>query len=269
MFEVEQRMNAISELKLKYGKSISDIMERRTDIAEKLERAEHRDQILDQLMERLLSAKRTYVSKAKALQSSRKQLTGRFTSHVLEELEVLNMAGCKFEVGFVEKRLNDGEYRLSPNGFDDVEFLIATNPGMNVKPLAKIASGGEISRVMLAIKIALSHYDSIKTLIFDEVDTGISGKTAIVVGEKIHQITSEYQVLCITHLPQIAVMADSHFRILKSVDDEFGVTEVVQLSENDQLSEIARMLSGISESNTARQNALEMLEKANSFKNIS
>lgn len=269
MFEVEQRMNAISDLKLKYGKSIADIMDKRSMLFESLERAEHREQILEQLMKKLLSSKRAYVEQAKKLQQSRKKLTGTFTSHVLSELTVLNMAGCQFEVGFVEKRLNDGEYRLSPNGFDDIEFLIATNPGMGVKPLAKIASGGEISRVMLAIKIALSHHDSIKTLIFDEVDTGISGKTAITVGEKIHQVTSEYQVLCITHLPQIAVMADRHFRILKSVDDEFGVTEVIQLSDDDQLSEIARMLSGISESNTARQNALEMLEKANRFKNIS
>lgn len=269
MFEVEQRMNAISDLKLKYGKSISDILIKQQELSEQLNRAEHRDAILDDLNEKILQAKRDYVSKAKVLQTKRKALTKPFVHHVLRELSLLNMGNCRFEVGFVEKRLKDGEYRLSPHGFDDVEFLIATNPGVEVRPLAKIASGGEISRVMLAIKIALSQQDEIKTLIFDEVDTGISGQTALVVGEKIHEITADYQVLCITHLPQIAIMADEHFKIEKSIEEEFGITQVVSLSDEKRLSEIARMLSGHSESNTARQNALEMLEKANRFKNIS
>ncbi len=268
MFEVEERMNAINELKIKYGKTVEDILTKRTELEDKLSIATQREQILAELHHKILTSKKNYIKKSKVLQASRHKLKLEFELNVLKELKLLNMIDCQFDATFVEKKLPDGEYRLSPNGFDDVEFMISTNPGMSLKPLAKIASGGEISRIMLAIKIALSHHDVIKTLVFDEVDTGISGQTAIVVGEKIQEITRDYQVLCITHLPQIAVMADCHFYINKSVNQGLGVTDVKSLDDHEKLSEIARMLSGTN-SDTAKQNAKEMLTQAKIYKSIS
>jgi len=268
MFEVEERMNAINELKVKYGRSIEDILIKRDELDKKLLVATQRENMLEALNHEIIELKREYVSVAKELQKSRHDLKKNFESLVIEELAVLNMNNCKFNAEFVERKLQDGEYKLSPNGFDEVEFMISTNPGMPIKPLAKIASGGEISRIMLAIKIALSQHDIINSLVFDEVDTGISGKTAIVVGEKIHKLTSDYQVLCITHLPQIAVMADKHFYINKAVSNGMGITDVETLDSVKQLTEIARMLSGTG-SDTAKQNAKEMLEQAQLYKDIS
>ncbi len=264
MFETEERMNAVNELKLKYGKTVHDILVKRSEINDQLDKALRRDEILDDLNKAIVSARKDYIEKAKQLQSSRRVLKEQFIPQVVKELSVLNMESCQFEIAFVEKKLPDGEYRLSPNGFDDIEFMISTNLGMPVKPLSKIASGGEISRIMLAIKIALAHHDVISTLVFDEVDTGISGNTALIVGEKIYEITTNYQVICITHLPQIAVMGERHFLIQK----DLGRTEVIELNEDDRLSEIARMLSGMSTSHTSRQNAREMLVKAVNTKHI-
>jgi len=264
MYETEERMNAVNELKLKYGKTVHDILVKRSEINDQLDKALRRDEIIADLNKAIVSARKDYIEKSKQLQSSRRVLKDQFIPQVIKELSVLNMGSCQFEIAFVERKLPDGEYRLSPNGFDDIEFMISTNLGMPVKPLSKIASGGEISRIMLAIKIALAHHDVISTLVFDEVDTGISGNTAIVVGEKIYEITTNYQVICITHLPQIAVMGERHFLIQK----DLGRTEVIELDEDDRLSEIARMLSGMSTSHTSRQNAKEMLEKAVNTKRI-
>lgn len=269
MYEVEQRMNAINDLKLKYGRTVSEILDKREQLQMQLEKVVHRDDILKELNKDLKESKKTYIIHAKALQLSRLDLKSKFENSVLGELEHLNMKSSEFEVFFNDTNLNDGEFRLSPLGFDLVEFKISTNPGMPLKPLAKIASGGEISRIMLAIKIVLSQQDIIETLIFDEVDTGISGATAITVGEKIHQITKDYQVLCITHLPQIAVMGDTHFLISKSVENGLGITKVYNLNELDKHIEIARMLSGDDQSTTAKQNAKEMLDKAYHYKSIS
>ncbi len=269
MYEVEQRMNAINELKLKHGRKVADIIEKRNLLSEQLNQAVHRDEILKEMNKKIQDAKKIYIVQSKKLQKSRLQLKSIFETSVLKELSLLNMKTCQFEVSFKDTTLGDGEYRLSPNGFDVIEFVISTNPGMGLKPLVKIASGGEISRIMLAIKIALSHHDVINTLVFDEVDTGISGGTAIIVGEKIYKITNDYQVICITHLPQIAVMGDYHFLISKSVDDGLGITHVHHLNDQQKLEEIARMLSGDDQSHTAKQNAKEMLGKAHHYKNIS
>ncbi|MBI9012017.1 MAG: DNA repair protein RecN [Clostridiales bacterium] len=269
MYEVEQRMNAINELKLKHGRTVADIILKRNILSEQLNQAIHRDEFLNEMNKKIQDAKKIYILQSKELQKSRLKLKTIFETSVLEELSLLNMKTCQFEVAFKETTLGDGEYRLSPNGFDSIEFIISTNPGMDLKPLVKIASGGEISRIMLAIKIALSHHDVINTLVFDEVDTGISGGTAIIVGEKIHKITNDYQVICITHLPQIAIMGDYHFLISKSVDDGLGITHVHHLDDKQKLMEIARMLSGDDQSLTAKQNAKEMLEKAHQYKSIS
>lgn len=268
VYQVESRMNAINELKIKYGKSIQDILETKRSIEEKLEQSLHRTSIIESLEAQMKEAKKTYILDAKSLSEKRRDLKSSFETQVIQELELLNMGVCQFEIRFIERILDEGEYRLSPNGFDDIEFLISTNPGMPLKPLAKIASGGEISRIMLAIKIALSNNDVIKSLVFDEVDTGISGQTAVAVSKKIHEITKNYQVICITHLPQIAVMADSHLLIYKSVQSDISLTDVVELDHHEKLTEVARLLSG-TDSETAQENAREMLEQAQTHKNIS
>lgn len=269
MKTVEDRMNAVNTLKMKHGNRVEDILKKRDSLAEQLDLIKTSEKRIQELEQSLLNTKREYVHDAKLLHQSRLTIKEEFVKHVQAELVLLNMDKAKFDVRFIDSKLDEGEYRLSANGFDQVEYMIATNPGMPIGPLTKIASGGEISRIMLAIKIALSHNDMVTTLVFDEVDTGISGQTAKVVGEKIHQITSNYQVICITHLPQIAVMADKHFVIDKNDQVDLTTTTVVAVKDEKQLSEIARMLSGDSESEISLQNAEEMLNQAQHLKSIS
>ena len=148
------------------------------------------------------------------------------------------------------------------DGFDEAEFLISTNPGQPVKPLRAVASGGELSRIMLAIKTVLADTDEIPTLIFDEIDTGISGRTAQMVSEKLNEIAKSHQVICITHLPQIASMADSHFEIAKSVQRGKTVTNIRRLEKEESIHELARLLGGAQITDVVRQNAREMKELA-------
>ena len=148
------------------------------------------------------------------------------------------------------------------NGYDEAEFLISTNPGEPVKPLRAVASGGELSRIMLALKTVLADTDEIPTLIFDEVDTGISGRTAQMVSEKLKEISKSHQVICITHLPQIASMADCHFEIAKSVQKGKTVTKIRRLKEEESIDELARLLGGAKITDAVRQNAREMKELA-------
>lgn len=269
LFNVESRINAINELKLKYGKTVTDIMFNRSQLQEKLDAASQRTEIIDAKTNELTNLKTTYVNKSKQLNSKRLEIKGEFERHVMLQLSELNMKESVFEVRFNDSTLNDGEYRLSPEGFDKIEFMISTNPGMPINPLSKIASGGELSRIMLGIKIALASVDTVDTLVFDEVDTGISGSTAVSVAEKIHQITSNYQVLCITHLPQIATMADLHLLLEKTVDQNMTCTNVSVLEDKNQIKEIARMLSGDANSSTAINNAEDMLSQARARKSIS
>lgn len=264
MFEVEQRMNSINELKLKHGNSIQLILEKKEFLKNQLNIITSKDSLLKSLNFELLKKEEEYLSYATLLSQDRRILSKKFISDVSDQLMMLNMSNCKFEVSFRE--LDDASIKYSSNGIDSVEFLISTNPGMALKPLAKIASGGEISRVMLAIKIAVSDVDQTGTLVFDEVDTGISGVTAVVVGEKLQEISNRYQIICITHLPQIAVMADSHFLINKTVENAFANTTVVKLGQQRRYSEVARMLSGDQESNISIENAQEMIENALRYK---
>jgi len=172
-----------------------------------------------------------------------------------EALEGLNFLTVQFDIRIAEKA-------ISSNGYDDVEFLISTNPGEEVKPLAQVASGGELSRIMLAIKTVLASKDAIDTLIFDEIDTGISGKTAWKVSKQLAMVAKEHQVICITHLPQIAAMADKHFLIEKSAEEGTTTTQISAIEEQMQLEELARLLGSDSLTEAAISNAADMRNQA-------
>lgn len=263
MFVIEQRMNSINELKLKHGKSIFLILQKRDMLREQLKSVLSKDEVLKSLEFNLKIENEHFMKLAEDLSRKRRDLAKIFSKEVLEQLKMLNMANCDFDVEFAR----NGNKKVT--GIDDLEFIISTNPGISLKPLAKIASGGEISRVMLAIKIALASVDQMETLVFDEVDTGISGSTALIVGEKLHEISKYYQIICITHLPQIAVMSDSHFLISKETDGILANTKVAKLNTEKRFNEVARMLSGDEQSKISIDNAKEMVETASLYKSQS
>ena len=190
----------------------------------------------------------------------RKKYAKQLTAAVTEALLELNFLDVKFLMQFDEAR----EY--SANGLDDAEFLISTNPGEPVKPLGKIASGGELSRIMLALKTVLADHDAVETLIFDEIDSGISGRTAQMVSEKMNVLGRNHQIICITHLPQIAAMADSHYLIEKSVKNGTTISTIRRLTDKESVGELARMLGGVEITETVRKSAEEMEELANKQK---
>ena len=175
---------------------------------------------------------------------------------MITALTDLNFLDVKFEIQVRERE------EMTAGGFDDVEFMISTNPGAPLKSLGNVASGGELSRIMLAIKTVLASRDKIPTMIFDEIDTGISGKTAWKVSEKLGQLSQSHQILCITHLPQIAAMADNHYKIAKQAVENKTVTDIVQLGEAEAVDELARMLGSDEITDTVRENAKELIATA-------
>jgi DNA repair protein RecN (Recombination protein N) len=189
------------------------------------------------------------------LSNIRKEQAERFCSAVAVALSELNFLDVRFDMKF--ERTN-----YSANGFDDAEFWISTNPGEPEKPLGKVASGGELSRIMLAIKTVMAEGDEIDTLIFDEIDSGISGRTAQMVSEKMNVLGTHHQIICITHLPQIAAMADTHFLIEKEVENQSTVSRIRRLDGEECVTELARMLGGVEITDTVYQNAREMKQMA-------
>ena len=187
----------------------------------------------------------------------RKENAKVLEEEIVKALSELNFMMVRFEI------LVDGqEENVSSDGYDDVQMVISTNPGESLKPLKNVVSGGELSRIMLAIKTCLANKDAIETLVFDEIDTGISGKTAWMVSEKMGKLSSSHQLLCITHLPQIAARANAHLFIEKSVENDATVTGITMLSEEESVEELARMLGGIEITEAVRNNAIEMKKMA-------
>lgn len=180
---------------------------------------------------------------------------------IMSEMRDLNFNNVKF---LIEVKKNNS---FSYNGFDDVEFLISLNSGEDVKPLKNIASGGEISRIMLAIKSVIAERDITETMVFDEIDTGISSRTAQCVAEKMHNISKSHQIICITHLPQIAAMADTHFYVYKEVSDKKTITDMKKLDEEARINELARFLGGSKITENVKENAKEMKQLADDYKN--
>jgi DNA repair protein RecN (Recombination protein N) len=216
--QLEERLDLIYKLKRKYGSNIVEILEYCRKIQGEMEQLEKSEEIASKLQKELKELDTALYSKACEISSERHNAAGIIEKHITDELEDLEMKKTQFKVNieFDSSQTNGFERNYNAGGLDKVEFLISTNPGEPLKPLAKIASGGEMSRIMLAVKTILADVDEIPTLIFDEIDIGISGKAAQKVAEKLSLISSSHQVICVTHSAQIACMADNHFLIEKN-----------------------------------------------------
>ena len=253
---IQERLDVIHELKRKYGSTVAEILDYCRDLRQKEEDLLNSEARYLKIRSDLDSTVTQTRQLAQDLHLKRKEAARLLESEMVRILQELNMGKVAFSVD------QQKENALTENGMDRVSFLISTNPGEPVKPLSKIASGGEMSRIMLAFKTLFARLDGIPTLIFDEVDAGISGKTAQVVGEKLKYVARNHQVICITHLPQIAAQADTHLQIVKTVDGDVTTVTVNQLSEEERLHELGRLLDG-DVSEIALRHAREMREKAN------
>lgn len=259
--ECENRLNLVNSLKSRYGNTIEAILKYCEQREVDLKKYEDFDEYLLSLKAEVESKKKELLKLCKLLSDKRQKKSLEVSKTIEETLKYLNFLDSKFEISVIQN-----EESINEKGIDTVEMLISTNPGERLKPLAQVASGGEVSRIMLAIKSALADKDNIPTLIFDEIDTGISGRTAQKVSEKISVISKNHQVLLVTHLPQIAAMADTHFEISKSVNDGRTVTTVKELKEEEQINELARMLSGAEITDAVISSAKEMKTLANELK---
>lgn len=258
--EVEERLNMYHGLKAKYGDSVEELQNYYDKLVRKIEEYKDYDLYLERLKERCEKKEKAYLSCAKKISRIRKKNGKILSEQIKEALIDLNFLDVQFEVKVEELD------QYTKNGIDDVEFLISTNPGESIRPLGKVASGGELSRIMLAIKSVLAEQDAIETLIFDEIDVGISGRTAQKVSEKMAVIARKHQVICITHLPQIASMADEHFIIEKNVEGTSTNTTIQRLDEKGSIKELARILGGAEITDTVIHSATEMKEMANRIK---
>lgn len=263
--EVEERLELIRNLSRKYGSSIAEILAYREQAANERERLLTSEMDCQNLQEQLESAEVSFVERAGDLSTARRKLAADLEEKLATELADLGMAKARFEVAFSWEQDSGGlpfqGQRVRPHaeGFDHVEFLLSTNPGEPPRPLAKIASGGELSRVMLAIKAVLAAHDRVPTLVFDEVDSGIGGRAAQAVAKKLARVGRLHQILCITHLPQIAAAGQTHFLIRKEVRGEKTYTLVERLSREQRVQELGRMLAGNNLTPVVLQHAEELL----------
>ena len=260
-YENEKRLDTINGLKAKYGRTIEDIQEYCLKQKQKLENLDKYEERFHEAEENLKKSREELETVSHKLSVIRQKYSQMLTDKITEGLKDLNFLDVQFQITFRRRK----EY--TAGGFDDIEYEISTNPGESLKPLGKIVSGGELSRIMLAIKAILADRDQIETLIFDEIDTGISGRTAQKVSEKMAVIGRCHQVLCITHLPQIAAMADIHFEIEKHQKDNETITEIHPLEGDDSVRELARLLGGAEITQAVFDNAKEMKELAQVHKN--
>lgn len=253
-YETEKRLDLINHLKSKYGNTIADILKYGEEKAERITVLNDYDAYLAGLQKNVSEKEKQLEQLSRKVSDIRKKESKKLTESIKNALLDLNFLDVQFMMEFAET-----DY--TANGIDDAQFLISTNPGEPVKPLGKVASGGELSRIMLAIKTVMAS-DKIGTLIFDEIDSGISGRTAQMVSEKMNALGRSHQIICITHLPQIAAMADSHFLIEKSVENQATVSKIHKLTDEESVEELARMLGGVEITDTVLENAREMKQMA-------
>ena len=257
--DVVTRLNMIDNMKRKYGGSIESIMEYRDKCASELEKFENTEDAEKELTQRLSSLRKQILAPSEELSALRRAAAERLSSDMTAELSELNFANAQFAVDISTVLNADGMPVISAVGTDRTEFLFNANKGGSLKPLSEVASGGEISRIALAFKRLTNSAEHIPTLVFDEIDTGISGITASVVGRKLHEISENHQVLCITHLPQIAACGDHQYLISKDDSDERSYTTIKLLSEEERVHEIARLLGGTNITETTLASARELL----------
>ena len=257
---VESRCDQLYRLKKKYGSSVEEMLAYLERSREELDRIEYADDRLAQFAEKCKSQERAAREAAHALTDKRRAAAKELETRISRELSELDMPKLRFSIDFQEKE-------LSEDGTDTVEFLMSANVGEDLRPIRKIASGGELSRIMLALKNVLAEQDSVMTMVFDEVDTGVSGRAAQRVAEKLARLSRTRQVLCVTHLPQLTAMADVHFGVEKGEENGRTLTRVRELDRAARRAEIARMSGGDQPSETMLSGAEELLSAAESFKN--
>lgn len=262
---VEKRLELISGLRRKYGDTVAEMLQYLEQVRAELQRLEGSEERVAELQAREAELGARAVACAGELTAARRQAAGELARRVCRELADLGMPRAQFVVR-VEPPATASHRQVGPKGWDRVEFLFSPNVGEPPRPLARVASGGEMSRIMLALKVILARVDNVATLVFDEVDTGISGRTAQAVAEKLAAIAGDRQVLCVTHLPQVAAMADVHFLIAKEVVRERTFTRVGALDEEGRTLEIARMIGGAELTQLTLDHAREMVRAAAGFK---
>lgn len=253
---VEERLNQINHLKGKYGNSVTGILEYLQNQQEKLLKLADYDAYMEELKEKEKKQYEELEGLCRRASDIRKKEAKTLSAKLRQALEELNFLSVQFEIDVRQKD------KPGPDGMDEAEFLISTNPGEKIKPLGQVASGGELSRIMLAVKTVLAQEDAINTLIFDEIDAGISGKTAWQVSKKLGLLGKTHQVICITHLPQIAAMAKTHYKIEKNSNGISTATEIEKLNEKESIRETARLLGGETITQAALTNAEEMKKMA-------
>ncbi|WP_261815247.1 DNA repair protein RecN, partial [Paraclostridium bifermentans] len=258
--QIEQRVDEINTLRRKYGDTIEEILAYKDKINERLDEILNRDEKVEELKLKLKKVEDILVIKAEKLTQKRKEVARNLQEKLLYELKSLNMKNVVFEVSF-------GKSTFNAKGQDDIEFMISFNLGEDIKPIYKVASGGEMSRFMLAFKTILADIDEIDTLVFDEIDIGISGIAAQIVGEKLSLIAKKKQIICITHLPQIAANADTHYCIEKKTSNERTFTVISRLDDNQRKDEIARLIAGSNITEKTMEHASEIIELAKKVPN--
>ena len=251
--QIETRLDTIHRLRRKYGATCDDILGYLEKAKEELDRIEFADDHMERLKKKLRKAEKEAVEKAERLRASRKETAAMLSVRILDELRQLDMPKVQFECVFTE-------VDLCPTGADAVAFYMSANAGEALKPMSKVASGGELARIMLAMKNVLAEKDSVETLIFDEVDTGVSGRAAQKVAEKLRSVARTKQVLCVTHLPQIAALANTHLLIAKAERDGRTYTSVTPLDIEGRKRELARIIGGANITETTLKSAEEMLQ---------
>lgn len=258
--QIEERLNLINRLKAKHGKTIERILEVKKEKEARIEKLQNYDLYLEKLQKDFLEAEKQTESLCSRVSDIRKEAAEDLSRRIVSHLAELNFLDVRFEIGMER---TEG---YSAGGYDETEYRIAVNVGEPLKPLAKVASGGELSRVMLALKTVLADKDEVESIIFDEIDTGISGRTAQKVSEKMALIGKNRQVICITHLPQIASMADVHYLIEKSVQGQTTTTGIRRLQASEEIEELARMLGGVKITEKVLENARDMKNQAKALK---
>lgn len=273
--EIESRLHEINRLKKKYGSTVNDMLEYLAEIEEEIEQIKNKDSHLATLENRIQEVFKDAYLEAQQLHDIRKQFAHALTNDIHEELKSLYLENAKFTVSFKpmmkiidikNTTIENHEMLLNENGFDQIEFFISTNPGEPLKEISKVASGGELSRIMLIIKKIFAKHQGVTSVIFDEVDTGVSGRVAQAMAEKIYQISKDSQVLCITHLPQVAAMADSHKLIQKNEQKNRTTTKVNDLTKQQIIKELSRMITGTKLTETALEHGKKLLDLATTFK---
>lgn len=258
---LEERLNVLNHLKSKYGGTIEDILKSQEEKQKALDRLNNFDEYMEQLIKQEKQQKDEILGLCAELSGLRIQAAEPLSQKLKDAMIDLNFLDVEFSISVTPE-----EERFASDGYDQVEFLISTNTGEAVRPLWQVASGGELSRIMLAFKSVFADRDETDTLIFDEIDAGISGKTAWKVAEKLGSLSQNHQIICITHLAQIASMADEHFLIEKNVKDERTATSIRELSSEESLNELARLLGSGEMTKAVLENAKEMRENAKAVK---